>query len=51
MAGSIRRAKVDGPKDSKWTVQKTQSGQSKRLKVDGLRKWTVLTKGLYDLKK
>ena len=42
--------KVDAPKGPrwKWTVQKTDSGRSrvkvdgqKRLKVDGLRKWTV----------
>ena len=30
-----RRVEVDGPKVSKWTVQKCQSGRSKSVKVDG----------------
>ena len=43
---SLRRArgvkfKVDGLR-SKWTVQTSQTGRSKRLKADGLRKWMVL---------
>ena len=46
-----------GPNDWKWTVL-SQSGRSQRLKVDGLRLWTVLkfksgrskVKWLYDLK-
>ena len=31
---------LDGPNDLKWTVL-SRSGRSKRLKVNGLRKWTV----------
>ena len=29
------KSKVDGPSRLNWTVQKTETGRSKRLKVDG----------------
>ena len=59
------RSKVDGPGGLNWTVETTEGGRfrvkvdgPKGLKVDGMRKWTVLqsksgrSKGkiLYDMK-
>ena len=41
LAGQV---KVDGPGGLNWTVQTTETGRFKKLKVDGLRKWTVLRK-------
>ena len=35
---------LDGLSDWNWTVM-NQTGRSKRLKVDGLRKWTVCERG------
>ena len=41
--GINRSVKVDGPKESNWTVQKFQSERSKSAKVDApkVQKWTV----------
>ena len=41
--GINQSVEVDGPKESKWTVRKCQTGRSENVKVDGqeVSKWTV----------